>query len=157
MNRILLGLHVALVSTVLLPMYTLPHWFDRPALYLDLPYRPDTPCHQSDALPLEEALKGVQSELSLKSVLAAGLPAFLALLNLPLLIYLRDETGRRWRALSSLVLGLLSMSLLAQLLARYGEGRAWGAWTLWTASLALTIAGLATTVRLRRSGEPAVT
>ncbi len=146
MHRILLALHVALGVTAVCPVYT--------PLYCESTYRnhvlnlctEHSGCHQT---PLYEVSRLLEGRYYLRSVAAAGLPAVLALLNLPLMARLKGESSARWKAFSSVVLGLLSTSILAQLLARYGEGREWGAWTIWFLSLLLTIAGTVAVARLR--------
>lgn len=135
MKHILAFIHVALVSTVLMPVYE-----DMYGRYI----------------PLEGALRAVAHHRWLLSVVAAGLPAFLALLNLPLILMLKGETGDRWRAFSSLILGFLSTAMMFQLVLRYGYGREWGGIVIWFDSLLLLIAGTAATARLRPVVEPAI-
>jgi hypothetical protein len=150
-NRVLVALHGALVLTVFLPVFK-PNYSDTP--WLKLPWRDYSRETWSDYVPAEEASKILDGNRSfLRSVVAAGLPAFLALLNLPLLALLRGESARRWRALSSMSLGLLSTSVISQLLARYGYGREWGGWVILAVSLMLWAAGTAAVAGLR-PGSP---
>ena len=152
MSRLLVFLHVGLVITALLPVYR-PNYFNYPLLRL--PWRESYPETWCDLLPLEEIWKALErKQFSLYSVIAAGVPALLALLNLPLFRWLRGEFGDRWRAYSSLTFGLVSTSGMSQLLARYGYGRDWGAWVIWGLSLGLMIAGLVAVSRLKTSGTP---
>ncbi len=147
MNRILVSLHFALMITVILPVFKIPYQQDHA---LALPWRNHFEGMRSDCLPLEEAFDFLRdNRYSLMSVTVAGLPGFLALLNLPLLIRLRRSSGDRWRAYSSMVLGLLSTSLLVQLLARYGAGCLYGGWVIWGVSVLLTLAGTAAVARLK--------
>jgi len=152
MNRILVSLHAVLVLTAFLPVfkpnYSATSWFR-------LPWRDTSRETWSDHLPIEEASMIVDGKrFFLRSVVAAGLPAFLAFLNLPVLALLRGERSGRWKAFSSMILGLISTSLMAQLLARYGYGRDWGGWVTLTTSLLLMIAGTAAVARLRPATAP---
>lgn len=127
MRKLLIALHALLIATPVLPVYG---WINYPS---DLRERPLS--------PVEEGLKGEGAKLS---VVAAGLPACLALLNLPFLFGRRP----RWSALSSLGIGLVAAGLMAQLVARYGYGRQWGVWAIWGLSMALLIAAVAAWARL---------
>src|SRR5262245_24156283 len=123
MNKILIALHVALATTMFLPVYQA---YDR--LYVEHSGAPrmlwsgTSETYLRPTTPVEEAVLEVRGRYCLRSAAAAGVPAFLALLNLPLLLRLRSPIADRWKPLSSLVLGLLSTSLMAQLLPRYGDG-----------------------------------
>ena len=147
MKRLLIALHVGLIATPLLPTYA-TNWADSEYVRLPLLENDVLRMHR---LPLDEAIRYLSGYWALRSVLAAGLPGFPAFLNLPVFLM----AGDRWRAVSSVVLGLLSASTMVQLLSRYGEGREWGAWAIWILSLLLTIAGAFAIVRLKpESLEP---
>ena len=149
MHRLLVAAHALLALTALLPVYRpLYYWF-RPAVRIDLPWRDYSDPDWFDRIPLEEPLLYFQHAGVLPSVLAAGLPAFLALINLPWLIFRRGEVARRWASYSSFALGLISATLWIQLLLRYGDSRAWGAWISGVLALLLLIAGTAAVARLR--------
>lgn len=152
MKRILVSLHAALGVTVLLPVYK-PN-FDQDQR-LGFPWRDYSRSSWTDCLPLEEAAEVfLHRRYALLSIAAAGLPAFLASLNLPILLRFRGEVGTRWTAFSSLVLGLLSASVLSQLLVRYGHYGDWGAWVIWGLSLLLMVAGTAAVARLKPAAPP---
>jgi hypothetical protein len=151
MNPVLLALHLAVVATAFLPVYAPMNLDLQPPSLLRFPWRPATWWH---CIPAEEVLYFTLGRSYLRSAMAAGLPALLAFLNLPLLVWLKGDIGDRWNAISSLVLGLVSTSMLAQLLARYGDGRDWGSWVSWSLSFALSIAGAAALARLRKNPAP---
>ena len=150
MNTILIALTSVLALTMFLPVYegTFPLYQDRtgPTYFRWRPAESYGPF----CAPAEEALMALRGKFFMRGVAATGVPACLALLNLPLLICLCGPIADRWRCLSSLVIGLLSTSLTAQLLARFGYGRLWGGWVIWTVALMLMIAG---TVALARLGK----
>jgi hypothetical protein len=152
LKRLRILLHAALVMTITLPVFKVgrwtPAWFDpefRPADYGNAvfpgySYRP-VECY-------------LQTTQFLPSVAAAGVPGLLALLNLPLLFGLKGASGARWQAWSSLALGLVSASMLAQLLPRYGDGQTFGGWVIWGVSALLTLAGAAAVARLQPATAP---
>lgn len=157
MNRLLTSLHVALILTVVLPVFSLGTWNWKMGWSEEDPggNRPACAYYYT---PLGEGIRVLRRaphlNYFLPSVVAAGLPGVLALLNLPLLIRLQGATAQRWRAYSSLVLGLLSTSLLSQLQERYGDSRTYGGWVIWSLSLLLCIAGTAAIARLGRDAAP---
>jgi hypothetical protein len=126
MSKTLLALHALLIAGAFLPVYEYGSCCE------------DGPARSA----VREGWEVASARPASKMIVAAGLPGFLALLNLPLV------GRRRWGALSSVVIGLLSSGLTAQLLARYGECRLWGAWVIWGISLALLVAGTAAFARL---------
>lgn len=154
MKTILAILHASLVGGALLPVFSTAGWGARPEALWSFLHRREVPWYRPHAYPLEEASRGIAGRYCLKSVVAAGLPAFLALMNLPLILRLQGETGDRWRAFSSLLLGFLSTLVMFELLLRYGYGRLWGGYLIWLESLLLLIAGTAATARLRPVVEP---
>lgn len=161
MNRFLTAVHIALATTIFLPTYVsyFPIHLDRPTTPLLRSLWSYDPDHYYNlCTPEEEARLAIRGQYHLRSVVAAGVPGFLALLNLPLLIYFTGSIADRWKSLSSLVLGLLSTSLTSQLLARYGFGAAWGGWVIWNLSLVLMIAGTAALARAGKSrdSEPVI-
>ena len=129
MSQLLLALHALLGVTPFMPVYHYGGSLQRP---------------RENVSAVSEAGELSQRGWCVKSILAAGLPGFLAAANLPLLGARRP----RWSALSSVLIGLISSGATAQLLARYGDGRLWGAWVLWGLSMALLIAGTAAWARL---------
>ena len=130
MSKALLALHALLVVSAFLPVYEYGGCCD------------GGPARSA----IREGWEVASARPASKMIVAAGFPGFLALLNLPLV------RRRRWGALSSVVIGLLSSGLTAQLLARYGDNRLWGSWVIWGLSLALLVAGTAAFARL--GGRP---
>lgn len=133
MSKVLLALHALLVVTPFLPVFEYSGSLQRP---------------RENVSAASEARELAHRGWCVKSILAAGFPGFLAVANLPLLSTRRP----RWSAISSVMIGLLSSGATAQLLARYGEGRLWGAWVLWGLSMALLVTGTAAWARL--GGRP---
>jgi hypothetical protein len=133
MSKLLLALHALLIITPILPVFEYSGDLQRP---------------REAVSAVGEAREYARRSYCALSVLASGLPGFLALMNLPLVARRRPC----WSALSSLMIGLLGSGLMAQLLARYGYGRLWGAWAVWGVSMALLVAGTAAWTRL--SGRP---
>ena len=135
MRNLLIALQVLLAATVFVPVYN-----DVGDLFR----------RGGRKTPAVGILNLAGGQVPYWSVLASGVPAFLALLNLLFLFGLRP----RWSAFSSLVIGLLSAGLSAQLLARYGYGHEWGGWAIWGLSMALLIAGTVACAGLRAGPCP---
>src|SRR6476469_6655246 len=104
MKWTLVSLHVALILSTALPVYGSWDW-DWSMTWND-PRPSGNSGHPIWSLSPLENLAG--QSIWLPSVAAAGLPGALALLNLPLVVALREATGECWRAYSSIILGLLS-------------------------------------------------
>jgi hypothetical protein len=157
MSSILVALHAALALTLVLPVYGSKDW-EWSMTWADPGMVGNRGHFIYSTSPLEEGINAISSHLYrydfLASVVAAGLPGGLALLNLPLILSIRRPNGNRWRAYSSMILGLLSTLLLAQLLTRYGDGRTYGGWVIWGVSVLLTIAGTAAVARLKAATAP---
>jgi len=151
MHRILISLHVALVASLTFPVYG--PCFHR--FCVRLPWGTPLRNFRHTYTPLEETGRIFEGEESfLGSVVAAGFPGWLALLNLPLLWRVRGASWARWNSCSSMVLGALSTCVLSQLLVRYGDGREWGAWVIWALGLLLLIAGTASVARQKSGAAP---
>jgi len=149
MHRLLVVAQALLVLTAFLPVYRPLYYWNRPALRLQLPWRDFSDPDWSDRIPAEEPVLFFQHAEVLPSVLAAGLPALLALLNLPWMLHRREDVGKRWASYSSFSLGLVSTNLWVQLLLRYGDSRGWGAWVSGILALILLIAGTWAIAQLR--------
>jgi drug/metabolite transporter (DMT)-like permease len=133
MSKVLLALHALLVAGAFIPV------FNNGASCCD----GDNP-----RSAVQEAWRVAHQWPASKMIVAAGLPGFLALLNLPLL----GRRRPRWNAISGVMIGLVSSGLMAQLMARFGEARLWGSWVVWGLSMALLVAGTAAWARL--GGRP---
>ena len=136
MRHAVVALHVGIVITALMPMYSDEWWrlVGNIIMFFNV-------SEIFKASPLGQLLQIGSGSFHI-SVIAAGLPSFLAILNIPLLFVARTAKGL-WRPSSSVVLGLLTMSVFFHLGYRYGWSRAWGVEGGFGCGFLLTAAGSA--------------
>ena len=127
---IVVALHLIVAGVQFLPFY-----WDMAAFLME----PNT------RIPFREIL----FQYPLPSVAAAAIPSWLAILNLPMLLWRRAPGRELWAARSSVAIGLISTSVWGQLAVRYGESRLWGAWIAVAAAAMLALAGIVFIARQR--------